>query len=162
MGQFSEVLGGSLNQSVLGFLYWDVLPTSEQKSFRSNKNYRALNAQDIKLGLETSPKMTGISTLQYKILKGKAKVNMNFSVYGEWCGPGNPQDNENPKPVDELDEACMVHDICYKNQGYDNCNCDISFINNILREIYFWGNIQKYWGIEFVETFSSRRACIFN
>ena len=43
-----------------------------------------------------------------------------FEYYGNWCGPGHPQNPKfnptapQPPPQDETDWACFYHDWCYK------------------------------------------------
>jgi|GEM_PF-3489291 len=57
--------------------------------------------------------------------------------YGNWCGPDRPSSETvrscNPKPVDQIDNACMYHDKCYDEAyHFENtsekeealCQCD--------------------------------------
>lgn len=49
-------------------------------------------------------------------------------IWGNWCGP----EHSGPAaPVDQLDTACMHHDICYSDNGYFNCFCDRVLIDEI-------------------------------
>lgn len=41
--------------------------------------------------------------------------------WGNWCGKGHSGPGA---PTDAVDEACMYHDKCYAEKGYDNCSCD--------------------------------------
>lgn len=52
-------------------------------------------------------------------------------VYGCWCGPNQPAIDENPKPIDEWDEACRVHDLCYREYGRNDLGCDGEFLDNL-------------------------------
>jgi len=52
-------------------------------------------------------------------------------VYGNWCGPGHGGGN----PVDDVDQACMVHDKCYEKNGYFDCNCDADLIKALDKAI---------------------------
>jgi hypothetical protein len=40
-----------------------------------------------------------------------------------YCGRGSRGTDLLP-PADDLDAACMRHDICYDSAGYPSCNCD--------------------------------------
>lgn len=53
----------------------------------------------------------------------------SFPIWGNWCGPGHG--GESGGPVDELDTACMHHDLCYEQQGYFSCDCDQALIDEI-------------------------------
>lgn len=62
------------------------------------------------------------------------KVNaadIEFPVYGNWCGPGHPAQGHNPKSIDLLDEACKVHDLkyrqCQKGKNKLTCEADADF-----------------------------------
>lgn len=54
---------------------------------------------------------------------------LRIPIWGNWCGPG--YGGENGAPVDELDTACMHHDLCYASQGYFSCDCDQQLIDEI-------------------------------
>ena len=45
-------------------------------------------------------------------------------IYGNYCGPGN----KGGEPIDAVDDACRLHDMCYHYQGYHECGCDKKFI----------------------------------
>lgn len=54
-------------------------------------------------------------------------------IYGNWCGPGHrtlPGVNALP-PVDELDDACMRHDVCYAIRGDADCGCDFRLLDEL-------------------------------
>jgi len=51
-----------------------------------------------------------------------------FPVYGNWCGPGHPKEGTNPAPINQTDEACRIHDVCYQRHGYFNTVCDKNLI----------------------------------
>ena len=68
-------------------------------------------------------------------LSGCAALGFDSAVYGCWCGKGEPPEGENPYPIDIWDAACMRHDICYRNRGINNPQCDMDFINE-LRSIH--------------------------
>ncbi len=42
--------------------------------------------------------------------------------HGNYCGKG--QRGEGLPPTDDLDAACMRHDVCYDAAGYSSCACD--------------------------------------
>ena len=52
-------------------------------------------------------------------------------VYGCWCGPHQPALDENPQPIDEWDEACRNHDLCYREYGRNNPDCDREFLGEL-------------------------------
>ena len=54
-----------------------------------------------------------------------------FPVYGNWCGPNSPGPGRNPAPIDDVDAACMRHDICYANKGYLSCGCDSILVSEL-------------------------------
>lgn len=45
-----------------------------------------------------------------------------FVIYGNYCGIG--QRGENPRPIDQLDTACMHHDACTPTVGLPACACN--------------------------------------
>lgn len=68
-------------------------------------------------------------TSRYFRPKGTGKTY----AYGNFCGPGLPVAEGNPanlreaaavKPVDTIDRACKLHDMCYMKFGRDNPQCD--------------------------------------
>lgn len=50
-----------------------------------------------------------------------AVPQVDLPLYGRWCGPGHSGPGE---PIDAVDEACCRHDICFCEQGYDDCDCN--------------------------------------
>jgi len=52
--------------------------------------------------------------------------------YGNWCGAGHPKQGSYPAWKDELDKACMIHDLCYGQRGYHNCQCDTEFVETVM------------------------------
>jgi hypothetical protein len=54
-----------------------------------------------------------------------------FPVYGNWCGPNHPGPGRFPKPIDEVDAACMRHDLCYAKEGYFSCVCDAKLLSDL-------------------------------
>jgi Phospholipase A2. len=46
--------------------------------------------------------------------------------YGNWCGPlcSGPGD-----PIDNVDSCCQVHDNCYAENGYFDCDCDLALLD---------------------------------
>lgn len=62
----------------------------------------------------------------------------DYGVYGNWCGPDHPVDalmDKAPGPVDRLDAACMIHDYCYKERGYLDCDCDEGLTSTLKTEL---------------------------
>jgi hypothetical protein len=57
-----------------------------------------------------------------------------FVMCGNWCGPGYPVKDANPKPTDPLDEVCMLHDKCYREYGGLTCACDQILIEAIMKD----------------------------
>lgn len=53
----------------------------------------------------------------------------SLHMYGNWCGPGNSL-NSAP-PTDPLDNACRQHDLCYAQNGFGSCGCDVNFMRQI-------------------------------
>jgi len=57
---------------------------------------------------------------------------LGLPIYGRWCGPGHGGRALNdPPPIDAVDEACMMHDLCYDNRGFFDCGCDRELILNM-------------------------------
>ena len=53
-------------------------------------------------------------------------------IYKNWCGPGHGGKVENvPPAVDDVDRACMHHDLCYDSRRFNDCNCD----GRLIREL---------------------------
>lgn len=48
-------------------------------------------------------------------------------IYGNYCGPGN----RGGEPIDDIDAACQLHDMCYHyNKRYDP-ECDERFVRRL-------------------------------
>ncbi len=64
--------------------------------------------------------------------------SMSLPVYGNWCGPGHPENTAGVPlpPVDGLDAACMEHDRCTAALGDFNCRCDVGFMNRLKYTVY--------------------------
>lgn len=72
------------------------------------------------------------STNQKTVPSTSSTPPSGFIVYGNWCGPGRPEDIHNvPEPADHLDAACMRHDKCYDEEGYFECKCDAKLVSEI-------------------------------
>lgn len=63
-------------------------------------------------------------------------------IHGEFCGPNIPTLKATDKrsqlaelrrisPIDDIDESCKRHDICYVERGYFNEACDKALIDNM-------------------------------
>ena len=63
--------------------------------------------------------------------KNKTILELNFPIYGSYCGPLHPPRGMNPLAIDEVDFACQTHDKCYDDFGYFNRNCDEQIIKNL-------------------------------
>lgn len=48
-------------------------------------------------------------------------------VYGNYCGPGN----RGGEPIDAIDAACKMHDMCYHYQKRNDCKCDEKLIKDL-------------------------------
>jgi hypothetical protein len=46
---------------------------------------------------------------------------VDIPLYGNWCGPGHAGPGA---PIDAVDEACCRHDMCFCEDGYDDCACN--------------------------------------
>lgn len=66
----------------------------------------------------------------------------SYKFYGNFCGSGHPfvsatSANEELQllaaiePIDLIDKACKIHDMCYALYGTSNVECDINFLKNI-------------------------------
>lgn len=55
---------------------------------------------------------------------------VSFPYHGNWCGPGHSGPDA---PIDTLDTACMHHDKCYAERGYNSCSCDDELVAEINR-----------------------------
>ena len=58
-------------------------------------------------------------------------------IYGSWCGkdyPAYEATGFKPDPVDQWDEACMEHDLCYDQNGKSGIEkCDREFSHRLER-----------------------------
>lgn len=61
-----------------------------------------------------------------KLLKPTEKF---YRIHGNYCGPGN----RGGQPVDSIDSACRLHDVCYMINGYHDPICDKELVDWILR-----------------------------
>lgn len=80
-------------------------------------------------------------TSRYFKPKGTGKTY----AYGNFCGPGVPLAEGDPsnlqkaaaiKPVDTIDRACKLHDMCYMKFGRDNPECDLLTYSGGLAQSY--------------------------
>ncbi|PHS78472.1 MAG: hypothetical protein COB59_06800 [Rhodospirillaceae bacterium] len=55
--------------------------------------------------------------------------NPGLRMYGNWCGPGNSMNTA--APIDPLDMACRQHDVCYAQNDFARCGCDIGFMRQL-------------------------------
>jgi len=47
-------------------------------------------------------------------------------VYGNWCGPNYGSGT----PIDEIDDCCRGHDLCYdRTKVYNHCTCDSDLVS---------------------------------
>jgi len=60
--------------------------------------------------------------------RGNPKDEGQFPVYGNWCGPKHPKKGRSPIPIDEIDNACKKHDLCYSSNEYFSCKCDAQLL----------------------------------
>ena len=89
--------------------------------------------------------MTGCGTTQAPNQQDDSTLLGSISPrYGNWCGADYPKDiNNAAAPIDKLDAACQVHDICYQQQGYLDCGCDQAF-NQQLTQGLTQGDFGKF------------------
>ncbi|WP_175986856.1 phospholipase [Bacillus sp. Marseille-Q1617] len=59
----------------------------------------------------------------------REKNSPMFCIFPEykWCGPGCSGPG---KPINEVDAACMEHDLCYERYG-PACHCDREFLSQL-------------------------------
>ncbi|MFC5131892.1 phospholipase A2 family protein [Paeniglutamicibacter kerguelensis] len=62
--------------------------------------------------------------------EGLAVPQIDLRLYGNWCGPGHSGPGE---PIDAVDEACCRHDTCFREQGYDDCDCNRTAILDLTK-----------------------------
>lgn len=55
-----------------------------------------------------------------------------FKLYGNWCGPMHG----GGEPIDELDQLCMEHDLCYKDRVMFSCYCDEELVLGIHETLF--------------------------
>lgn len=53
-----------------------------------------------------------------------------IGAYGNYCGMGNK--GWNVPPIDDLDSACFLHDLCFKGFHADNTECNREFCRRLL------------------------------
>lgn len=63
---------------------------------------------------------------------------MSMPMHGNWCGPNHPSNpwEASYQPIDPLDEACRIHDVCIAAKGTGDCGCDITFMNTLKQTRY--------------------------
>ena len=52
-------------------------------------------------------------------------------VYGNYCGLRHGDPTYQTIPRDPVDAACMRHDQCYDRNGYLDCNCDRTLVDEL-------------------------------
>lgn len=62
-----------------------------------------------------------------------AAIGTSMPVHGNWCGANHPKRGTAPPPLDDLDTACMRHDLCYEQRGMGTCECDQRLVEEVLR-----------------------------
>ncbi|MEK4520832.1 phospholipase [Psychrobacillus sp. FSL W7-1457] len=61
-------------------------------------------------------------------MQQRRKRKRGFCLPGyNWCGPGCSGPGA---PVNEVDAACMMHDLCYES-GRGKCDCDHEFLKRL-------------------------------
>lgn len=83
-----------------------------------------------------------------------SSIEIPLPVRGNWCGPYYGSG----KPIDLLDEGCMIHDGCYEH-GKKNCSCNNRLINHINRYYNQMGSKEKAmaWAIKLYFTSENKR-----
>jgi RHS repeat-associated protein len=54
-----------------------------------------------------------------------------FPIYGNYCGPGHGDTQYVLEPIDDVDRACMKHDMCYDRRHYLACECDQQLVGDV-------------------------------
>ena len=69
-----------------------------------------------------------------------------FFAYGNYCGPEHPGPEVDmtapPEPMDDLDEACRLHDKCHRSPRSDLDMCDLGLSEWIIGVCEIATNIQ--------------------
>lgn len=76
------------------------------------------------------------------ILFSTELYNNGFHFHGNFCGKEVPGVNANSRveefrmlneivPIDVIDKACKIHDLCYLKNGENNTECDKQLVVNI-------------------------------
>ncbi|WP_084220067.1 phospholipase [Jeotgalibacillus soli] len=61
--------------------------------------------------------------------KKRKETSSRFCIFPgyKWCGPGCSGPGA---PINEVDAACKVHDLCYQRYG-PSCRCDREFLERL-------------------------------
>ncbi|MGD9784665.1 MAG: hypothetical protein AB7E80_01635 [Hyphomicrobiaceae bacterium] len=91
----------------------------------------------------------GATTALLLTLSGCAGgIGEPMRVHGNFCGPNHPKLTSKTRldalhelnaipPIDDIDEACKLHDMCYANTSTGNMDCDLQ-LNNDLAIAWIW------------------------
>ncbi|MDX2265351.1 MAG: hypothetical protein NW215_10310 [Hyphomicrobiales bacterium] len=83
-----------------------------------------------------------------------------YAMCGNWCGPGHPHKTKNPDVIDPMDAACRIHDLCYRQMGGFNCQCDQMFVDMIMKDrTIFDLNSVEYAMVAYMKGSPCRGGC---
>ncbi|MEY8321923.1 hypothetical protein AAK894_12775 [Lachnospiraceae bacterium 46-61] len=89
--------------------------------------------------IEIGKKVEELSMGYYQLKMGIEPYN-GLPFYGNWCGPKHTGHGD---PIDYLDKQCKIHDECYADNGYFNCDCDKELVEAIDRKYDDMSGSQK-------------------
>lgn len=72
-------------------------------------------------------------TLLTVLLLGGCVTVGSGHQYGCWCGKNIPAETDFPEPIDAWDQSCKTHDLCYRERGIENPECDFEFTRELKR-----------------------------
>jgi hypothetical protein len=90
---------------------------------------------------------------QFGVEVGGPAPAMGGCWYGNWCGPGCGSGN----PIDNLDECCMAHDLCYDARGIGACSCDLELVGCALpKQFEVWRPLKSIAAGHIVGLFTAK------
>lgn len=88
--------------------------------------------QYVELGEQTNEMFLEYKHKQLTKSDVVARMKRSFGpTYGNWCGLGQTMDDRNGQAIDALDWACKTHDLCYRDNGMFNADCDRHLIRQL-------------------------------
>lgn len=94
---------------------------------------RAEETINVSIHGEQMHELTTGNVSQSKTSLRSTARSSGMADYGNWCGAGNTKADRNYPTIDGVDEVCRRHDLCLKDKGYHECNCDADFMKSMAR-----------------------------